>query len=108
MRLLEALGPQRALGAARAEVERSWRACRDSEIVQLCSFSPHTDYTVFTVLLQDSSGGLQARNAAGDWIEGPLRCLMKPAAYFKSVSRRGPVNPLPEREPIPPEECIQP
>jgi len=33
MRLLEALGPQRALGAARAEVERSWRAYRDSEIV---------------------------------------------------------------------------
>lgn len=33
------------------------------------SFSPHADYTAFTVLLQDSSGGLQARNAAGDWIE---------------------------------------
>lgn len=33
------------------------------------SFSPHADYTAFTVLLQDSSGGLQARNAAGKWIE---------------------------------------
>src|SRR5262245_2595546 len=35
------------------------------------SFSPHTDYTAFTVLLQDSSGGLQARNSAGDWIDVP-------------------------------------
>src|SRR4249920_1895236 len=34
----------------------------------------------------------------------PLRCLMTPAAYLKSVSRRGPVNPWPEREPIPPGE----
>jgi isopenicillin N synthase-like dioxygenase len=35
------------------------------------SFSPHTDYTAFTVLLQDGSGGLQARNSAGDWIDVP-------------------------------------
>ena len=35
------------------------------------SFSPHTDYTAFTVLLQDFSGGLQARNSAGDWIDVP-------------------------------------
>lgn len=33
------------------------------------SFSPHADYTAFTVLLQDQSGGLQARNAAGAWID---------------------------------------
>jgi len=33
------------------------------------SFSPHADYTAFTVLLQDTSGGLQARNASGDWID---------------------------------------
>lgn len=33
------------------------------------SFSPHADYTAFTVLLQDSSGGLQARNSTGEWIE---------------------------------------
>ena len=33
------------------------------------SFSPHADYTAFTVLLQDSSGGLQARNSAGEWID---------------------------------------
>jgi isopenicillin N synthase-like dioxygenase len=33
------------------------------------SFSPHADYTAFTILLQDSSGGLQARNSAGDWID---------------------------------------
>jgi isopenicillin N synthase-like dioxygenase len=33
------------------------------------SFSPHADYSAFTVLLQDRSGGLQARNSAGDWID---------------------------------------
>jgi isopenicillin N synthase-like dioxygenase len=33
------------------------------------SFSPHADYTAFTVLLQDHSGGLQARNSAGEWID---------------------------------------
>lgn len=33
------------------------------------SFSPHSDYSAFTVLLQDQSGGLQARNTAGDWID---------------------------------------
>ena len=33
------------------------------------SFSPHADYSAFTVLLQDQSGGLQARNSAGEWID---------------------------------------
>jgi isopenicillin N synthase-like dioxygenase len=33
------------------------------------SFSPHADYTAFTVLLQDGSGGLQARNCTGQWID---------------------------------------
>jgi isopenicillin N synthase-like dioxygenase len=35
------------------------------------SFSPHADYTAFTILLQDNSGGLQARNSAGEWIDVP-------------------------------------
>jgi isopenicillin N synthase-like dioxygenase len=45
------------------------------------SFSPHADYTAFTVLLQDDSGGLQARNAAGDWIDVPP----KPGTFVVNV-----------------------
>jgi isopenicillin N synthase-like dioxygenase len=33
------------------------------------SFSPHTDYNAFTLLNQDSLGGLQVLNSAGEWIE---------------------------------------
>ena len=31
----------------------------------------HTDYEIFTVLLQTEQGGLQVGNTAGDWIEAP-------------------------------------
>jgi isopenicillin N synthase-like dioxygenase len=33
------------------------------------SFSPHTDYGSFTVVVQDENGGLQVRNAASQWID---------------------------------------
>ena len=45
------------------------------------SFSPHADYTAFTVLLQDTSGGLQARNSAGDWID----VTPKPGTFVVNV-----------------------
>jgi isopenicillin N synthase-like dioxygenase len=34
-------------------------------------FSPHSDYGSFTMLVQDESGGLEARDADGKWIEIP-------------------------------------
>lgn len=37
------------------------------------SFAPHSDYGAFTILLQDDSGGLQACNTSGDWIDVPPR-----------------------------------
>lgn len=45
------------------------------------SFSPHADYTAFTVLLQDRSGGLQARNCAGHWID----VTPKPGTFVVNV-----------------------
>jgi isopenicillin N synthase-like dioxygenase len=35
------------------------------------SFSPHADYNAFTLLYQDTIGGLQVFNAAGEWIDAP-------------------------------------
>ncbi len=44
-------------------------ACHESE--QRFGVAPHSDFGVLTFLLQDSSGGLQVRNRAGEWIAAP-------------------------------------
>jgi isopenicillin N synthase-like dioxygenase len=46
---------------------------RESQIPQDSGlgFSPHTDYGSFTIVLQDTNGGLQARNSEGAWIDVP-------------------------------------
>lgn len=41
------------------------------EAEQRFGVAPHTDFGVLTLLLQDSSGGLQVRSKSGEWIEAP-------------------------------------
>ena len=41
------------------------------EAEQRFGVAPHTDFGVLTLLLQDSSGGLQVQSKSGEWIEAP-------------------------------------
>lgn len=41
------------------------------EAEQRFGVAPHTDFGVLTLLLQDTSGGLQVQSTSGDWIEAP-------------------------------------
>lgn len=43
---------------------------RDGEEPKLCC-TPHTDSGILTLLHQDSTGGLEVRNSAGEWISAP-------------------------------------
>ena len=43
----------------------------DLDDERLWGIGEHTDYECFTVLGQDDAGGLQVKNAAGEWIEAP-------------------------------------
>jgi isopenicillin N synthase-like dioxygenase len=69
------------------------------------SFSPHTDYGTFALVVQDSLGGLQVRNAAGQWIDvvpmpetlvfniGDLMALATNDLYTSNLHRVANFNP---------------
>ena len=44
---------------------------KEDEAEERFGVAPHTDFGALTVLLQDSSGGLQVRAKSGKWIEAP-------------------------------------
>lgn len=69
------------------------------------SFSPHTDYGSFALVFQDGQGGLQVRNAGGDWIDvtpvegtlvfniGDLMALATNDLYTSNLHRVANFNP---------------
>ena len=69
------------------------------------SFSPHTDYGSYALVFQDALGGLQVRNAAGQWIDvvpvpdtlifniGDLMALATNDLYTSNLHRVANFNP---------------
>ena len=56
---------------ARGQIVYYPASTQEDETKERFGVAPHTDFGVLTILLQDSSGGLQVRAKSGSWIEAP-------------------------------------
>lgn len=48
----------------------------------------HTDYDFLTILSQDEMGGLQVRNANGDWVSAPPKYQPYTCGQYKYKYKR--------------------